>query len=383
MVVALVVLVAVLAACAGLWRVVLVRGRSVPPLSPLLVEQIHLAVADLLVNRGEPSPGLAQSTALFLARSGRRLALEEHDGVQVLRLRGGMRQEPPLRPFEELVVERIRQRMGDRLDHVPAAALGPGDGSAYNMWLRAFRRALAEEAVGQGLMRRGRDESTRLTPAGRRAARWWCRQIAPVPRLLPLSHVAKLEARTERPLRRPHEIWSPSGGAWHLAHTAPLRRPVWWPVWNIALLAVAGAVVLLLPVAHRALVCGALLLLALAAVGLWLPARRTFRREPTDATFRATVICRFAHEWYSDHPSTIHTTCCCSCCCSVEDPATRQAWTFELNESRRPFSRFPSTPPADERFQVGDIVEVHCNPRRRVLHRMMPVDPVPRARDLV
>lgn len=66
--------------------------------------------------------------------------------------------------------------------------------------------------------------------------------------------------------------------------------------------------------------------------------------------------------------------------CSVEDLATGQAWTFQYGETTRPlFGGGP--PPVDDRFQVGDVVDVHCNPRRRVLHQMERVNPVLRATD--
>lgn len=167
----LVVLAAVMAVGAGVWRAWLM-GRSVSPRISVPVEQIHPAVADLLVNRGEPSPGLAPTAALALARSDRRLHVVELDGIAVLRLRDETQDEPPLRPYEELVFQRVRQRMGDRLDFVPVAALGPGDGSPYTRWRTELRKALLDEAVTQDLMRRGRDGKARRTLAGLRAALW-------------------------------------------------------------------------------------------------------------------------------------------------------------------------------------------------------------------
>jgi hypothetical protein len=183
----------------------------------------------------------------------------------------------------------------------------------------------------------------------------------------------RLAARNGWPLRWPRDIWSSSAGAWHLVPTAALQRPAWGAVWNLVLIAIAAAgaltIDLVFPVPHRAVVGAALGLLTLAAAGVWLPARRKVSRVPTDAVFRGTVICRFDNAWW-DEDSMISHDCYH---CSVEDPATGQAWTFQYGESTRPIF---GTPAIDDRFQVGDVVEVHCNPRRRILHRMERVDPV-------
>jgi len=368
----LVVLVAVLAVGAGVRRALLMRERSGSLRSSVPVGQVHPAVADLLVNRGEPSPGLAHAAALVLARSDRRLNVEERDGIPVLRLRDEAEGEPRLRSFEELVLQRVRQRMGDRLDYVPAAALGPGDGSAYARWHSELREALLDEAVTQGLMHRDRHGKVRMTSAGIRAALWRRRRIAPAPRFV--RRERQLAARTGWPRRCPREIWSSSGGAWHLVPTAALRRPAWGAVWNLVLLAFAAAgaltIDLVFPVPHRATVGAALGVLTLAAAGIWLPASRRVRRAPVDAAFRGTVICRFDNEWWDENSGIIHT--CCHC--SVEDPAAGQAWTFQYGEATRPL--FGGSPPAvDDRFQVGDIVDIYCNPRQRILRRMERVDP--------
>jgi hypothetical protein len=368
----LLVLAAVVAVGAGVRRAVLMRDRSASPRSSVPLGQIHPAVADLLVNRGEPSPGLAHTAALALARSDRGLNVEERDGVPVLRLRDETEGDPRLRPFEELVLQRVRQRMGDRLDHVPAAALGPGDGSAYTRWRTEFSRSLVDEAVAQGLMHRDRHGKVRMTTAGIRAALWWRRRITPAPRFARLER--RLEARAGWPRRWPRDIWSSSGGTWHLVPTAALQRPAWGAVWNLVLLAFAAAAALTIdlvfPVPHRATVGAAVGILTLATAVVWLPAGRKVRRVPVDAAFRGTVICRFDNEWWDENSAIAHT----SYHCSVEDPAAGQAWTFKYREATRPlFGGGP--PPVDDRFRVGDIVDLDFDPRRRVLRRMERVDP--------
>jgi len=369
----LVVVVAVVTVGVLVWRVSPMLTRPASWRSSVSVGQIHPAVANLLVHRGEPSPEVAQTAALALARSDRRLSVEERDGIPFLRLLDEAKGEPPLRPFEELVLQRVRQRMGDRLDYVPTAALGPGDGSAYTRWRNEFRKALLDEAVTQGLIHRDRYGKAWRTPTGLRAALWWRRRVAHTPRFMRRRRL--LEARTGWPLRWPHDIWSSSGGAWHLVPTAALRRPAWGAVWNLVLLALAavGALTidLVYPVPHRAAVGVALGFLTLAMVGIWLPAGRKVRRVPTDAVFRGTVICRFDNEWWDEDAMNIHT----SHHCSVEDPATRQAWTFRYGGAKRPLFG-GSPPPVDDRFQVGDVVQIHCDPRHCTVHRMERVDPV-------
>lgn len=221
-----------------------------------------------------------------------------------------------------------------------------------------------DEAATLGLMRRGRDGKARRTVAGLRAALWWRRRITPAPRRLGFR---RLNAWNGWPLTRPLDIWSSSGDAWHLVPTAALRRPIWGAVWNLVLIALAAAgaftVDLAAPVPHRAIVGAGLGVLTLAATGLWLPAGRKVRSVPTDAVFRGTVICHFANSWWDEENMISH-----DCYhCSVEDPATRQAWTFQYGEIQRSIFGRPSS---DERFQVGEVVEIRCNPRRRVLHRM-------------
>ena len=320
----LVVVVVVLVVAVRMWRIspMLVRKTSWRP--SVSVRRIHPAVADLLVRRGEPSPRVAEAAALALARAGRRLSVEERDGIPVLRLRIEAEDESPLSPIEELALRRVRERMGNGMDYVPVAALGPGDGSPYTRWRGDFCKALLDEAVSQGLMYRDRYGKAWRTPVGLRAAFWWRRQVASVPRFV--RHQRRLEARTGWPLRWPRDIWSSSGGAWHLVPTAPLRRPI------------------------------------------WIPANR---RTPADTTFHGAIICRFDNEFWNEDSMIIHT----SHHFSVENPARRQAWTFRYGGAERPlFGR--SEPQTDDRFQVGDVVEIHCDPRRRTVHRVERVDPV-------
>lgn len=143
-VVTMVVLVGLAVVAAGVRRAWLM-GWSASPRVPTPVKQIHPAVADFLVNRGEVSPALAQTAALAMSRSNRRLRVQERDGVPVLRLRDETEGEPPLSPYEELVYQRVRQRMGDRLGYLrlrlwaPVTA-GPTAGGASRLARRWWTR---------------------------------------------------------------------------------------------------------------------------------------------------------------------------------------------------------------------------------------------------
>jgi hypothetical protein len=355
--------------------------RPASPRAAVPRDQIHPALADLLVNRGEVSPDLARTAALAMARAGRGLSVEDRDGVPMLRLRDDAAAEPSLLPFEKRVIKRVRARMGDRMDHVPAAALGPGDGYPYTRWRPKIHKALLEEAVEQGLMRRMPFGKTWRTGAGFRAALWWRWRGGGAPPSPHLRFNRRLSARTGWPLRYRQDIWSPGEGAWHIVPTAPLWRPAWGAIWNVVLLGLAalGALALDLvvqPNRHRADVAAVVGILTLATLGMWLPFQRRIRRVPTDATFRGTVVCRFDNEFWDENNDTIYTRSHCS----VEDPAAGQAWTFRYLETSGSLWR-SSAPPTDERIRVGDVVDIRCNPRRRTVRSLERVDPAVRASD--
>lgn len=341
-----------------------------PALSAVPVAQIHPAVADLLVHRGEPSPSLARTATLAMARAGGALSVEDRDGIQTVCLREEPNHEPPLRPFEELMLQRVRQRMGEAMDHVPLAALGPGDGSPYTRWRLEMRKALLEEAVAQRLIRASRRDLNWRTPAGIRAALWWRRRIPRAQRFIKSDR--RLEARTGWPRHQSHDIWSSTGGTWHLVPTAPLENPSWGATWNLVLLALALAGALTMDLAsaspHRPIIAATLTLLAMAIAGAWLPAGRARHRIPRDATFRGTIICRFDSDFWNEESGEITT----SYHCSIEDPTTEQAWTFEYATTSRLL--YAAKPQPYASFDVGDTVDVHCDPRARTLHSIERVE---------
>jgi hypothetical protein len=107
--------------------------------------------------------------------------------------------------------------------------------------------------------------------------------------------------------------------------------------------------------------------------GLWLPAHRHIRGVPAELTFRGAVICRWDYTTHYDDPPTFVT----HYCCSVEHPdgpgvvvrCGPVASVDVLQEVRSS---------AQGRFKVGDIVDVHCSPRRRMIHQITLVEAAPR-----
>ncbi len=406
--------------CGTAWFAVWWR-EAVPLPTPPPVEDIHPVVADLLMHRGRAlCADAVRTTALSLADEGWLGKEERPDGTVVLRWdpRSHGRRIP--RPHERLVRRRVRQRADDRTGELPLAALGPGDGDAYTTWLRDFQQAVRDEAVAQGLVRLDRAGGARriawtcsvllaaaaayasfpalpqgafallvpplvlpflrlprsrprLTPGGRRAARWWRRRRAGGHRHR-RRHTAGHEAVAALPHRASRRIWSRAGGEWHTTETEPLDgTPASLPhqVHVLAVVACAGGV-LGAVYAHgplRTSLAALPFLVLLPMSAGWLRDRRRRRRFPSDLTFRGVVISRFTLRQELDEYPTVHIVRCCS----VEDPATRHAWTFKTDESVvvQPPVRGPHT----DEFTVGDLVEVHCDPRRRRLHRLTPIAP--------
>lgn len=432
----------VLAICPALYGYVVhsVRRReaSVPLPPPPPMEQIPPAVVNLLLGGGEVTPKAIETTAVALAAAGWLRPERKADGTRTVRWNSALRGGEPLRPFEERLRERVRQRAGSRVDRVPVAALGPGDGDEYWVWWRGFQQSVREEALALGLLRPGRDRGRRwavrgagvvvwlaflyvcwefsprlalvlgvvtpnywltwtmrvprtsrpwLSAAGRRAAKWWRHSELGTEHRLPARQDAAKGPESALPVREPRQIWSSYGGAWHIVETAPLDAPKWGRLWNLVLLGLAACTIcaatvtvflnvpipISLPVPYRVLITAAPLLLSAAAVAFWLPSYRRIQRVPAEAVFRGAVISRWDYTTNTDDPpsSTRHY------CCSVEDPGSRQAWSFQMRESRHGLLAAWDDPVRDLP-RVGDVVDVRCSPRRHRMHRITVVKAVSR-----
>jgi hypothetical protein len=394
------------------------------------MERIPPAVVNLLLGSGEVTPKAIETTAAALVAAGRLRPENKADGTRTVRWNSELRGSEPMRPFEKLLIERVRQRTGTRVDRVPVAALGPGDGDGYWIWWRGFQQSVREEALALGLLRPARDRDRRwavrgagvvvwlgflyvcwefsarlalvlgaftpvywlmwvdrvprtsrpwLTAAGRRAAKWWRHSELGAEHRLPARQDGVKGPESALPVREPRQIWSSYGGAWHTVETAPLDAPKWGRPWNLVLLALAAGAVCAATVTvfltmsvvpYRVLTAVAPLVLLVAAVAFWLPAYRRYQRVPAEAAFRGAVISRWDYTTHTDDPpsTTRHY------CCSVEDPGSGQAWSFQMRESHHSLfdtraNRLSGLP------RVGDVVDVRCSPRRHKMHRITVVEP--------
>ncbi|MFE1883209.1 DUF2207 domain-containing protein, partial [Streptomyces diastatochromogenes] len=316
---------------------------------------------------------------------------------------------------------------------LPSGPRGPGDGAEYWLWWRDFQRSVQDEALALGLIRQTRAKSltwtlriagglawvgvlyacsgfgpvvfdvafkatvlpsvllllwfqwfprrsrSRLTAAGRQASAWWRTGPHAAAHRLPDRQVGANGPVSALPVRESRRIWSSYERSWHVVDTAPLDRPRWGHVWQLVVLALAlcaATVTLALTprIPHGVTLDAGPALVGAVVAALWLPAHRRIRRVPAELAFRGAVISRWDYTTHDDDPPTIIT----HYCCSVEHPESRKAWSFEVDQWRRPMFSNSSNPELENRFRVGDVVDVHCGPRRRKMYRITMVEAVPR-----
>jgi len=127
------------------------RRETLPPLpSPPPHRELAAPVVNLLFGRGEVTPKAIETTSLQLVAAGRLRLERKADGTPTVRLTPAAEDNRHLRPFEQLLLERIRRRCRDNVDRVPIEALGPGDGDAYWIWWRGFQQSVQDEAMALG-----------------------------------------------------------------------------------------------------------------------------------------------------------------------------------------------------------------------------------------
>ncbi|MGW7818220.1 hypothetical protein ACWGLF_08835 [Streptomyces puniciscabiei] len=410
------------------------RRETLPPLpKPPPHRELAAPVVNLLFGRGEVTPKAIETTSLELVEAGRLRLERKADGTPTVRLTPDAEHLRHLRPFEELLLERVRHRCRGQVDRVPIEALGPGDGDEYWIWWRAFQRSVQDEALALGLIRPAREKSLtwtlriaaglawaavlygcsqldsdvfdvafkataivtallglwyerfprrpgpRLTPAGHQAAAWWCDSADATAHHPPKRQVGANGPESALPVRESRRIWSSYKKSWHIVDTAPLDRPRWGRMWQLVVLvltACATTAVLTMTVrtAHDAAVDAVPILIGVVLAAVWLPAHRRIHEIPAELTFRGAVISRWDFTTHYDDPPTVIT----HYCCSIEHPESGRAWSFEVDQWRRPMFSTESNSQLEDRLTVGDVVDVHCSPRRRKIHRISVVEAVPR-----
>ncbi|MET9914087.1 hypothetical protein ABZZ74_46500 [Streptomyces sp. NPDC006476] len=395
--------------------------------------QLAAAMVNVLLGDGEVTPKAIETTALALVRAGHLRCEQKADGTLTVRPALGTVGLRPLRPFEELLMERVRHRCRFGVDRVPIEALGPGDGDEYWIWWRGFERSVRDGAMAMGLTRPARKKSLilllrgaaitawfgllcvclpwspyvlrivlvvllnvsmfgvamidrfpirtrpRLTALGRQAAQWWRDDDTGAEHRLPRRQVGANGPESALPVREARRIWSAYGKSWHVVDTAPLDPPRWGHLWQLVILGVAACaatitVALSVHIPFRGELAASPVLVGAVMSALWLPARRRVQAVPAELTFRGAVISRWDFETHHDDPLTDVT----HYCCAIEDPASRKGWSFEVNEWRRPMFTADKNPTLKDRFRVGDVVDIHCSPRRRRVYRISVVEAVPR-----
>ncbi|MGW2524810.1 DUF2207 family protein [Streptomyces sp. NPDC001617] len=400
---------------------------------PPLPQELAAAVVNLLLGKGEVTPKAIETAGLELVEAGRLLLERKPDGTPTVRLALRTDGNQRLRPFEQLLLDRVRHRCRGQVDRVPLAALGPGDGDEYWVWWRSFQWSVRDEAMALGLIRPAREKSLtwslrvagglawsgilygcsgfgsgvfevafdatvaavlllmfwferfprksrpRLTPAGRRAAAWWRNCASAAAHRLPDRQVGANGPESALPVRASLRIWSSYGRSWHVVDTAPLDPPRWGHLWQLVALALTvgaatAATALTVRTPHGAVIDAGPLLIGLLLTGLWLPAHRRIQGVPAELAFRGAIISRWDYTTHYDDPPTVIT----HYCCAVEHPESRRAWSFEVAEWHRSMFSGDSNSELANRFRVGDVVDVHCSPRRRKVHSITVVEAVPR-----
>ncbi|WP_158806253.1 MULTISPECIES: DUF2207 family protein [Streptomyces] len=399
-------------------------------------QELPAAVVNLLLGDGVVTPKAIETTALEMVRKDRLRAEQKADGTVTVRPLPRKARPASMRPFEKLLVERVRHRCGNGVDRVPIGALGPGDGDEFWVWWRGFQRSVREEAMALKLIRPAREKQTtwllrcalfavavglfcavlpwcppsaggflviamqlgvmvvlrwppfrltsdpRLTAAGRQAAREWRNDTDAAEHRLPKRQVGAEGPESALPVREPRQIWSSYGRSWHVVDTEPLDPPRWGHTWQFVILSLTVCAVSIATVwasLFGHLSNGGVLAATPVLVGallwvLWLPARRRVQAVPAEMRFHGVVICRWDYNTHYDDPLTDIT----HYCCAIEDPASHRAWSFEVHQWRRPMFSGETNPELKDRFRVGDVVDVHCSPRRRKVYRISVVEAVPR-----
>jgi len=396
------------------------------------------AVVNLLLGDGEVTPKAIETTALEMVRTGRLKAEQKTDGTVTVRPIPETADPVPMRPVEELLVERVHHRCRNGVDRVPIGALGPGDGDEFWVWWRGFQRSVRDEAMALKLIRPARKKyltlllrcavlaawfgslcavlpwcpsgargilvivlqlsgvslvwwtpfrfrpgpRLTLTAAGRQAAREWRNDVGAAQHQLPKRQVGADGPESALPVREPRRIWSSYGRSWHVVDTAPLDPPRWGHTWQFVMLsltvcAVSTTTVMVTLIVH--IPYGGALAVTPVLVGallwaLWLPARRRVQAVPAELRFHGVVISRWDYYTHYDDPLTDVT----HYCCAIEDPASQKAWSFEVHQWSRPMFSRDTNPELENRFRVGDVVDVHCSPRRRKVYQISVVEAVPR-----
>lgn len=388
------------------------------------VRALPPAIVAYLLNGAKVSEGVFTRTLLALGEDGWLRIEPEDSGVPVVRI-DRLPAPGQIRPFEQLALERVVQRMGTATN-VPLSALTSDEGEDYAPWWKRFGEAVLAQAREAGLVRRGVPNVTacvlpfgistiagvvaavaargiaagfgigiaafvvstiimgatsrpKLTDQGKAAAKWWRQhgggfdgaviadRLPPGASPSPYSPES-LAAHGSAPLPDGY-VWSSCGGRWRTIKVGSLDGPSWGRPGTAVMLGVVGAFFTLPATAvGRLLVHGGIGAL-ISVAPLTLCAALIFgawlpaNRRSAAIPAHAEFVGQVVKRWtYETRGDDSSTTHYCVC---VDDGTSPEGWSFRIKQAFY------------YRLSVGDMVSVAVNPRWHKLKQMIPAPPVP------
>lgn len=381
------------------------------------------AVVAYLLNDAKVSEAVFTRALLSLGEDGWLRIEPEDAGVPVVRI-NRLPAPGQVRPFEQLALERVVQRMGT-LTNVPLSALTSNEGEDYAPWWKRFREAVTAQAREAGLITRGvldvvactvpfglstaagiaaalastsiaagvgaavgvliicsiivaRADRPKLTDRGKAAADWWRQHgggfdgavIADrlPPGALPSPHSPEsLAAQGSAPLPDGY-VWSSYGGRWHTVKVGSLDVPSWGKPMVAVILGVFG-VFFTLPafaIGHFGVggSTGALITLApLTLFGaLILGTWLPANRRRASIPSHGAFTGQVVKRWTYESGGEDSTT---YYCCCVDDGVSPESWSFRIQHALY------------DQMRVGDVVSVAFNPRWHQLEQLQLTTPAP------
>lgn len=376
-----------------------------------------------LLNGAKVTEGVFTRALLALSEDGWLRIEPEDAGVPMVRI-DRLPAPGQLRPFEQLALERVTQRMGTATK-VPLSALTSDEGEDYAPWWKRFGEAVLAQAREAGLVTRGVPNAAgclfpygfsaaagaatavttgatgagigvgfaamvifsiivnainrpRLTDRGKAAVEWW-RQYGggfdgavisdrPPTGALPAPNSPEsLAAQGSAPLPDGY-VWSSFGGRWRTIEVGSLDGPSWSRPGTAVVLGVLGAFFTLpATVVGRLLIHGgigtliSIAPLTVCAALIFSSWLPAYRRSAA-VPAHAEFVGQVVKRWTYETRGEDRTTQYCVC---VDDGISPEGWSFRIEHGFY------------YRLSVGDLVSVTVNPRWHKLKVMVPASPAP------
>lgn len=397
-------------------RLVAQDPRQVPP-----------AIVAYLLSDAKVNEGVFTRTLLSLGDDGWLRIEPEDSGVPVVRI-NRLPAPGQVRPFEQLALERVVQRMGTATN-VPLSALTSNEGEDYTPWWKRFRDAIRIHARDAGLVTGGvlnavacvvplgisiaaaiaagvvignvsagigigvgvmfvstiimaAIDRPKLTERGKEAAEWWrlhgggfdgaviADRLPPGASPSPNSPEA-LAAHGSAPLPEGY-VWSSYGGHWRTIKVGSLDGPSWGRPLTAVMLCVFGLFFTLpATVVGRLLIHGAIgTLISIAPLSLC--ALLLFgvwlpaNRRAAMVPTHAEFVGQVVKRWtYERSSGGEDSDPKTYYCCCIDDGTSPEGWSFSILE------------PIWHRVRVGDMVSVAFNPRWHKIKKLELNAPAP------